>query len=202
MTMQQAIDQIWAMFRETDRKFQETDRKFQETDRKFQETDRKLQETDRRLQDTDCKIREMSEAVGQLGNRIGEFVEGLVKPAVVRLFRERGIEVHEVHRDVSASRDGLAAQVDLLVVDDEVCVAVEVKSRLSVDDVDEHLDRMGRFKRLFPSYASRRAHGAVAAMVIPDNVATYAYRKGLFVIGMRGDALTIFNDSRFHPAIW
>jgi hypothetical protein len=84
MNNQQAIDEIWTMFRETDRKFQETDRKFQEMNKK-----------------TNRKIQEVNLAIGRLGNRLGEFVEGLVKPAVVRLFRERGIEVHEVHHDIS-----------------------------------------------------------------------------------------------------
>ena len=29
--------------------------------------------------------------IGRLGNRIGDFVEGLVRPGLVRLFNERGI---------------------------------------------------------------------------------------------------------------
>ena len=37
MNTEQAIAEIWALFRETDRKFQETDRKFQETNREIKE---------------------------------------------------------------------------------------------------------------------------------------------------------------------
>jgi hypothetical protein len=44
--------------------------------------------------------------------------------------------------------------------------------------------------------------GAVAAMVIPDNVAVYAFRHGLFVIGQSGEHLEIRNDPDFTPAAW
>ena len=181
--------------KETDRKFQETDRKFQETDRKFQETDRKFQETDR-------KIKEMTISIGRLGNKLGDFVEEMVRPAAVRLFQERGIAVHEVHRQVVANRQGAAIEVDLLVVNDEDVVAIECKSTLSVDDVNEHLVRLGKLKELLPSYADKRVLGAVTGMVIPDHVATYAYRQGLFVLAQSGESVVILNDAKFQPKAW
>jgi hypothetical protein len=56
-----------------------------------------------------------------------------------------------------------------------------VKSKLTQADVDEHLERLVKFKRMMPRYADGRAMGAVAAMVGPRAVACYAYRQGLFV---------------------
>lgn len=53
-----------------------------------------------------------------------------------------------------------------------------------------------------PRYADGKVLGAVAAMVIPENVASYAYRKGLFVIGQRGDTVQILNDENFQPSTW
>lgn len=185
MSTEETIEEIWEMFRETDRRFKETDHKFEQTDRKFE---RKLEET--------------MQIIGQLGNRLGEFVEYAIKPALVRLFRERGIEVHEVHRDVYGERDDLATQVDLLVVDEDVCVVVEAKSKLGVEDVDGHIERMEKFKRIFPRYADTRALGAVAAMVLPDDVARYAYRKGFFVITSKGEDVEILNDADFEPVAW
>jgi hypothetical protein len=184
------LEEVWRLFRETDRKFQETDRQFKETDRQFKETDRKFQETNKKI--------------GELGNRIGDFVEGLVKPSVERLFQERGIPVHKTSSDVSADNPelGLATQIDLLVINGEVCALIEVKSKLSVDDVNEHIERMEKFKPLFPEYADKKAYGAVAAMVIPDDVAKYAYRKGFFVIAQKGEMAVILNDDKFKPVAW
>jgi hypothetical protein len=39
-------------------------------------------------------------------------------------------------------------------------------------------------------------------MLIPDNVAQYAYKKGLFVIGQTGEQLVIRNDEKFKAKIW
>jgi hypothetical protein len=127
-TSQLTSDDIWQLFKETDRKFQETDLKFQETDRLFKETNKKI---------------------GDLGNRLGEFVQEMVRPAVVRLFRERGIEVHQVMRNIEAFDDENAIEIDLLVINQQQAIAVECKSRLSIEDVDDHLARLDKFKQLF-----------------------------------------------------
>lgn len=194
-TMNTAADDIWAILRELAQSQKETDRRFQETDLKFQETAR-------RFQDTDRKIKEVTASIGRLGNRLGEFIEDAVRPSAVRLFRNRGVEVHEVHQNVSAQRGDEGIEIDLLVVNDTDAVAIECKSNLKLDDVNDHLERMAKFKRLLPKYADSRIMGAVAALVIPDNVASYAHRRGLFVIGQSGDHLEIRNDGQFVPTVW
>ena len=57
-------------------------------------------------------------SAGRLGNRLGDFVEIMVKPAPVRLFSTWGIALHEVHRIVSADCQGEVVEIDLLVVND------------------------------------------------------------------------------------
>jgi len=189
-------------FQDTDKKFQDTDKKFQDTDKKFQDTNRKFQDTDKRFQDTDRKIKEVTVSIGRLGNRLGDFIEDAVRPAAVRLFQSRGIDVHEVHQSVSSQRGSEGIEIDLLVVNNSEIVAIECKSNLSVDDVNEHLARLAKLKKLLPAYADKRVMGALASMVIENNVAQYAYRKGLYVIGQSGDHLEIRNSETFSAAIW
>ncbi|MBF0378641.1 MAG: hypothetical protein HQK72_14355 [Desulfamplus sp.] len=198
--------EVREMQKETERRFQETERlmkqQSQETDRKFQDTDRKFQETDKKFQETDKKFDKTDILIGRLGNRLGDFVEGMVKPSAVRIFQERGIKVHQVSRGVEAERDKKKIQIDLLVVNDVELVAVECKSSLSIDDVNEHLDRLTKVKIFLPQYRDMRVMGAVAAMVIPENVGKYAYKKGLFVLCQKGDSMVILNDDKFKPALW
>jgi hypothetical protein len=92
--------------------------------------------------------------------------------------------------------------VDLLVINDTVAVAIECKSTLGIDDVNEHLERLDKLKRVLPSNANKQVMGAVTGMIIPDNVAQYAYKKGLFVIGQTGDQLVVRNDAKFKAKIW
>ncbi len=122
----------------------------------------------------------------------------------MRLFQERGILVHKVFNDVTAENIelNLATQIDLLALNVEICALIEVKSKFSIDDVNEHLQRMEKFKPLFPEYADKQAVGAIAAMVMPDDVAKYAYRKGFFVLAQQGESVVILNDKKFRPTAW
>ena len=206
-TQKEAERELKEQREEADRRSREIDRRFQEqreeADRRFQE---QREEADRRFQETERLLKEQSQRVdeqlGQLTNRLGEFVESQVRPAAVRLFQERGIDVNEISSDVSLQKGQEGIQIDILVVNTTQAIAIEVKSKLRQDDVDEHLERLGKFKRLLPRYQGFNILGAVAAMVIPSDVASYAYRRGLFVIAQSGEDLAILNDEKFKPKIW
>ncbi|MBV5322545.1 MAG: hypothetical protein JZU60_01770 [Ilumatobacteraceae bacterium] len=201
---------VWRMFQETDRKFQETERLMKErsleTERQMKETALQIKETDRQLKErsaaNDEIIRNLSKRLGDIGNRLGEFVEHMVAPAVVRLFQAQGVEVHEVHPGVEANRNGEKIEIDLLVVNDGSLVAVECKSKLTLEYVDAHLKRMEKLKRLLPAYKNHQALGAVAAMVMSDVVRDYALQHGLFVLRQNGDSIEIGNPEGFTPAVW
>jgi hypothetical protein len=212
---------------ETDRRFQELERVMkagsQETDRRFQELERVMkagsQETDRKFQEGserflrelkesqkafDAQMAQLNKQLGQHGNRLGEFVQEMVRPAVVRLFQEWGLPVHQVMANVAAYDDNkqFIMEIDLVVINNEVLVAVECKSHLSNDDVNEHLERLALFKRCFSQYNGYRILGAVAGMVVPTEVGRRAYKQGLFVLAQSGDAVEIRNGEGFKPKEW
>jgi hypothetical protein len=204
------FDDVWRMFQETERRSQETERMFQETERRFQESDRRFQETERLFKERDAQSRaktdlilsQLSKQLGELGNRLGEFVEHMVAPAVVRLFQAEGIEVHEVYPEAASHRDGEDIEIDLLVVNDGTLIAVECKSKLTQEHVDDHLQRMQKLKRLFPLYKNHQALGAVAAMVMSDSVKNYAQKQGLYVLCQNGECVEIGNSPTFKPKVW
>ncbi|MBS3778955.1 MAG: DUF3782 domain-containing protein [Desulfovermiculus sp.] len=177
---------------------------FQDVKDLFAQTDKKFQETDRQFKETDKKIKELSVKIGQLGGRLGDFVEEMVKPSVVRLFKGRGLDVRHVSQHVTSYDDQgrFLMEIDLLVVDTDTAVAIECKSNCSVEDVEEHLERLSRFKEYFPHYEDFQLFGAVAAMVMPDDVTRHAYRQGLYVLAQSGDTVLIRNDDQFRPKKW
>jgi len=199
-------EEVYELFRDVARQFRENEARFRETDAQLKENDRiitaRFKETDAQFKATDRKIKEVTTAIGRLGNRLGEFVEEMVRPAAVRLFQARGIDVHQVFPRAYAERDNDAMEIDLLVVNGTDAILIEAKSELRTDDVREHLSRLARFKKLFPQYAAFRVMGAVAAMVVPDEAARFAYRQGLFVLGQSGETVTIRNDEAFVPTVW
>ncbi len=192
-------DDVKALFQETDRKFQETDRKFQETERLMRE---RAAELDRKFQETRELLDRLTRRFGDLGNRLGEFVEAMVEPALVALFRQQGLDVREVHRRVTAERNGERIEIDLFVVDGDAAVAVECKSRLTREDVERHLGRMDGLKRLIPKYADVRIHGAVAGMVVDDEAVEAAEAAGLWVLAQSGETVALRNGPGFTPRVW
>ncbi|EPF17075.1 DUF3782 domain-containing protein [Microcystis aeruginosa] len=181
---------------------QELSQSQQELSQAQQELSQAQKETDKQIKETDKQINRVSKQIGELGNRLGEFVEWQVRPAVVRLFQERGIDVHEFHPGISVKRDNEGLEIDLLVVNDTDAILVEVKSKLTQRDVDEHLQRLAKFKRLMPRFRDVKALGAVAAMIVPDEVASYGCRQGLFVLVQSGENVIILNDAEFTPRVW
>lgn len=175
------LDEVWRLFKETDAMFKETAARLGQ-----------LEET----------VARTSRNVDAITDKWGRFVEGIVAPAAKSIFRKRGIPVHEVAPRVEGERDGIAMEIDLLVTNDDAVVAIEVKSTVRVADVDEHLERLANFKKVFRRHGDARVYGAIAGIDLPPDVARYAYRKGLFVLAQSGDTMIILNDDGFVPKAW
>jgi hypothetical protein len=200
--MTATIEDIREILKELAQSQQELSQSQQELSQAQKELSQAQKETDKQIKETDKQINRVSKQIGELGNRLGEFVEWQVRPAVVRLFQERGIDVHEFHPGISVKRNNEGLEIDLLVVNDTDAILVEVKSKLTQRDVDEHLQRLAKFKRLMPRFRDVKALGAVAAMIVPNEVASYGCRQGLFVLVQSGENVIILNDAEFTPRVW
>ncbi|MBE9160117.1 hypothetical protein IQ265_25310 [Nodosilinea sp. LEGE 06152] len=215
------LDDIYALFRtsqaEADRRFAEADRRAAESkaeaDRRAAELDLQMAESraadERRAAEAARSMAELrrlvdntTRAVDGLTTRWGQFVENLVEPAVLRLFQERGIDVQEVTRRMRSQRPRAEMEIDIFAVNGDSAVAVEVKSRLSRQDVEYFLERLERFKQSFPHYADYAIYGAVAGIEVDEGVDRFAYQRRLFVIKQTGDTVTIVNNSTFQPTAW
>lgn len=183
--LEKSIQEIWELFRETGRKFEESRREFEKRDERLSQ-----------------KVAAVGEQVAALTGKWGKFVEGLIAPAAERLFKERGIEVDKIYQRVRAHKNGAALEVDIMVINRRDAVLIEAKSTLKTADIDEHLERLARFKQFFPEYQDRRVFGAVAGIVIEEEADRYAYRNGLFVIAQSGETVAILNDEKFVPQVW
>ncbi len=190
---------IYALFQASQA---EADRRFAEADRRAAEADRQRAESEQQLQELKRIAANTSRAVAGLTTRWGQFVENLVEPAVVRLFQERGIEVHTTIFQMKSYRPGAQMEIDIFAVNGDVAVAIEVKSRLSRQDVADFLAQLAQFRQAFPHYEGYAIYGAVAGIEIDEGVDRYAYQQGLFVIKQTGDTVTIANDTTFQPTAW
>ena len=88
----------------------------------------------------------------------------------------------------------------LSLEDGDEVVAVEVKSTMTVEWVNDFLTDLATFTEFFPKYQGHRIYGAVAGLDISQDVERYAVRKGLFVLRVSGNEMVeIANAEQFVP---
>ena len=212
------FQKVWEMFQETAKRFRETDEKlkemFQETDKRFRETDEKLkekfQETDRKIQETDKQLKEFLKGLKKLEDTFitkwGRFMEVLVNSGATSALRAVGLSVdHSAKNFTQEVPDamGRGMEIDVLCWGEDIVVPIEVKTTLKVEDVDEHIEKLGRFFECFPNFRGMKLYGAVAGLDFAGGSNRYAYKKGLYVLTLKGNKVVeVSNDGKFRPKIW
>ena len=177
---QAAIDEVWQLFKETRAQFKETDARLAEQSAK----------TDAQIEATNAGLNRLESL---FTSQWGKMLEALVEPAALALFQARGIEIKRTYSRPKSKIDGRTMELDV--------VLIEVKSTLKVADVQEFLADLAELPLFFPRYAGMNVYAAVAGLTIDEGADRYAYRRGLFVLGVTGEGVvSIKNDFNFRPA--
>ena len=189
---------IKEMSRENDRRMQETREQMRETDRKFQETQEQMRETREQMKETDRRI-------GELGNRFGELAEHLVAPSIAEKFNALKFNFEQISQDIKI-RDSTGiclAEIDILLENGDVVIAVEVKAKPQDKDVDKHIERMEVLRRRADMRKdTRKYRGAIAGAIMSDEVRGYAQKCGFYTIEQTGDTVKISTPKDFIPREW
>jgi hypothetical protein len=204
------LDDIFALFRESEQQRKEYQQAFEERQRASQQTFEQYRQTAEQemaklretVEQTNKQVAQTNKQVGGLTSRWGEFVENLIKPAAARLFQEKGIEVHLTALRVTGQDKQGSIEIDILVENTTEVVAIEVKSHLEVRDVKRFIQTLERFKKVFPKHKNDKLYGAVAGIKIDERVNEYAIQEGLFLIQPTGDSVAIANSHDFQPRTW
>ena len=192
---QKFIDQTNLQMQETDRRMQETDQLIKETGQQIKETglqiketglqiketEKIVKETSRQMKETDRKFKELS---NQFSSTTGHIIEGLMEPAAIRLFQEKGYNVNRCWKNFKRyeKASGRKLEVDLLLLDDEIAIIVEVKTNCTRRDIDHFTNQMTFFKEVCPEYADKTILLAVAAINYDRDAKQHALLEGLLAI--------------------
>ena len=179
-----SFETVWAALKEVAERQKETDRQMKESaarfDKQMRETDRKMQETDRRL--------------GKLGNRMGEIIEHMIAPNLREKFRELGLNFPKANpnSDVSDYDNKIFLEIDVLLENGEKAMLVEVKTNLTAEDVQDHIKRLEKMRVYADLHGDKRTFlGAIAGVVMTDNVKDYSLKQGFFAIEPSGETFDI-----------
>jgi len=192
------MKQVFKTLDESAQQIKENERLMNESNQQMKESN---QEFDRKFDRLFGKYDKLFGKVGELDRNWGKLVEALVEPSLTAQFKNRGIPVDGSSRRVKKKKGGQQLEIDILLDCDDVIIAVEVKTTLSVQDINEHIDKhLKPFKEFFPEHKHKKLYGAVAYINVDENADRYAYKQGLFVLGFaENDMVEIKNDDQFIP---
>ena len=157
------FEDVWAGLMENREQMKDTDRRIKETDRQMKETDRQMKETDRQM-------KEIFKRIGDLGNRFGELAEHLVAPSIKEKFKALGYTFEEVSHNKTLSHNGnFLTEVDIVLENQSLVIAVEVKAKPLEKDVDEHVERMEILRRRADARNDTRKFRGAIAGALPHN---------------------------------
>ena len=198
------FEAVWSALMENRKQIQDTQNQMQEAKNQLQETKDLVQETTRQMQESkvrndeiwariDKSMSELSKNIGGLGNSIGELSEAMFAAELWKKFNEIGFSFTKHSPDtLFFENDRFLAQADFFLENGEYAIPVEVKRKLTTDDINDHLERIEKIRGYMDARADKRKLlGAVASVTLLPQVMAYAHKKGLFVIVQTGETVAI-----------
>ncbi|MDR1174683.1 MAG: hypothetical protein LBK83_04350 [Treponema sp.] len=183
------FEKVWAALKETDRLIKENAKK---NAKETEEIKKLMKETDRRI--------------GDISKRFGESVEYMVAPNLVKQFKKSGFVFEKTYQNIKLrNQEGrILAEIDAFLENGDKAMAVESKVKPSVDDVNDHVKRMEIIREYADRHHDARKYlGAIAGVVVSENVKNYALSKGFYVLEPSGDTFTIIEPKgEYHPHEW
>jgi hypothetical protein len=168
----------------------------------FEEAWAMIQETGRQLREM---IAETDRQIGKLGNRLGGIIEHIMSPKLHKKFEDLGFRFNRSSRNNKFEDHGKKrlAEADILLENGDYAMAVEVKTRLTTENVRDHTGRMEILRQVADERNDTRKYlGAVAGAVVDQNVLAYALKNGFYVIIPSGETVDIEAPDSVNLRIW
>jgi len=191
---------IWAILRgnavqlkEIDRIIKETTESQKETAKRQEETDRQMKDTDRHMKETDRQIKDFNKRFGDFTNRFGEVVEYMLAPNLHEKFKEIGLNFPQYsrHTDLRDYENDIFLEIDISLHNGEKAMLVEVKTKLTTEDVKEHEKRLEKMRTYADLHGDKRAFlGAVAGVVMTPQAKKYVLEQGFYLIEPSGETIS------------
>ncbi|MCL2184552.1 MAG: restriction endonuclease, SacI family [Treponema sp.] len=199
------FEQVWAALMEDRKAMEELREAHRKNERLFEETAIRIEETDRQIKETSNQMKETDKKMGDLYNRFGEIAEHLVAPNINKRFNELGYHFGSysgIHK-IDDNNGNRIAEIDILLENSEFLMAIEVKTKPNLKDVDSHLKRMQILRESRDRIKDKRkVQGAIAGAIFGSDVKKATIEAGLYVIEQSGDTMMITVPQGFIPREW
>ena len=152
-------------------------------------------------------VRDLSKNVGGLNGSMGELIETLFAPHLGEKFDrwnyglKRSFSRVRIYDDTNRLR----SDIDILLSNTTVCMAVEVKRWLEKKEhVDDHIKRMELIRTYPPAEVKGKTLlGAIVGAVVTEEAREYAEQSGFFVLELTGEDVRLLDPPEdFQPKEW
>jgi hypothetical protein len=164
-----------------------------------------MQELRKSQEETAQQLKETGKRVGAIINRFGEMVDYMIIPNLVAKFEELGFTFTKTTRTEIADREhSIFTEVDAFLENGDTVMIVEIKTRPSVEDINDHIGRMEKLRYFADLHGDKRKYlGAMAGVVFSDSEKIYALKKTFYVIEPSGDTFNIIEPKgEYYPHEW
>jgi len=194
-----SFETVWAALQETDRMMRENaerhDREMKKFERTMKERAKQRERERKEFEQARKKSEEdFNKRLGEYINFFGEVSEYTIAPMLCEKFIELGFTFPRANRNVSV-RDkvnNLFFEIDVMLENGDIAVLVEIKTKLTVERINDHIDRLEKMRKYADLRGDKRTFlGAVAGVVVTDKERYYALDQGFYLIEPAGQNLNI-----------
>ena len=188
------FEQALALLHETRLSIKELRESQKETTLSIKELRESQKETGLQMKETDKKLERIGKNLGGVSRSLGELIENIIAARLWEKFSEYNYKLRRGYRRVFVYDDNnrLRTDIDILLSDTDVVMAVEVKEEPDIKDVDHHINRMKLIHQYPPAEAKRKKLlGAIAGTSVMQEVQEYAHKAGFFVLELKGEAVAL-----------
>ena len=185
------FEHVWASLDRLAESHKDTERIIKESQ---QEAAKRQEEAARRQEETTRQINDINKRFGEYSNRLGEISEYMIAPNLRDKFNELDFNFQKTSKntEVSDRQNNIFFEIDYFLENYSKAMLVEVKTKLISDHVNAHIERLEKMRKYADLHGDKRSFfGAVAGVVIPDDIRKLALSHGLFVIEPSGETFKI-----------
>jgi hypothetical protein len=190
-----SFEKVWAAMLKSEKKF----------DRLFEELTQKQAEAAEQLARLEKNVDRVSNNVGGLNRSLGALIETLIAARLWEKFPQYGLGRAYQRIPIYGENNEIKTDIDILLVNTTMCMAVEVKHELNrTDEVNRHIKRMELIRQYPPELVrGKELMGAMAGGLVDPEVGDYAYRAGFYVLELSGESVRLAGPPEgFAPKKW
>ena len=186
-----SFDTVWTILQKVGENQKETDRILKELVESQKETARALKETDQVLKESS---KDFNTRLGNYVNLFGEVTEYMLVPKLCEKFTEFGFTFSKTQRNISVrdSVNNIFLEIDVILENGDNVMLVEIKTKLTIERINNHINRLEKMRNYADLRGDKRIFlGAIAGVVVTEEIRDYALSEGFYLIVPSGDSFNI-----------